>query len=125
MLYIKSQINYKLNNIDNIDHESRKYIQENENLHTKVELLAKFQFLREINNFTFSKIENGLIITKNNYIENDIDFYYEEAGKIMKEMKWDLLEPIDLQSNFPSAVEETDQTENLIDELFDSIDVNK
>lgn len=123
--YIKSQIQYKLNNIDIIDEESKKYIQANENLHTEVQLLAKFRFLREINNHDYSNLEKDLIITKNNYTENDIDFYYEEAGKIMKENKWDILEPIELQSNFQSSVEEPDQTENLIDELFDSIDVNK
>lgn len=123
--YIKSQIQYKLNNIDILDEESKKYIQANENLHTEVQLLAKFRFLREINNHDYSNLDKDLIITKNNYTENDIDFYYEEAGKIMKENKWDILEPIELQSNFQSSVEEPDQTENLIDELFDSIDVNK
>jgi hypothetical protein len=123
--YIKSQIVYKLNNLDKIDEESKKYIQSNENLHTEVKLLGTFQFIREINNFKFLKLDNSLLITKNNYTENDIDFYYEEAEKIMKEQKWDLLEPIEVQSNFQSGVEEPDNTDNLIDELFDSINVNK
>lgn len=126
---VREEIENKLSNMDTLDADIQKYIENNiENLHKDVNLLSTIQFYRAVNTFDFKylndEINRNIIVTENNYISNHLDNYFEDAEKIIKQQKWNSFEPIEVPSNF-QELDESDKNDNLIDELFDSLELNK
>ncbi len=118
-------IKYEILNVNNYNDEVKKYLEKHsQDLHTEVKHLAQFDFIRELNANEYLELGKSISVTKNNFTLNDIDSYYEEAENIMKFNKWESLQPIDIQNN-DDGLDEVDHTDNLIDELFDSIDIKK
>jgi hypothetical protein len=113
-------------NVDSQDEQTKLYIQSNENIPTEVNNLATFQFYRLVENVTAENyhVSNGIIYTPNNFLENDIDYYYNISDKIIEKNKWTEFSPPEMEKNQITNIEEPDQTDNLIDELFDSIQNN-
>lgn len=123
---IRKQIDYKLKNIELLDSETKTYIQSCNNIFTDVNLISTFEFYRTIENISLENysFSDHFTITPNNYIENDLDFYYNFSEKIINERNWKEELPQENQNNINSNFEDADQTDNLIDELFDSIKNN-
>jgi hypothetical protein len=113
-------------NIESLDEQTKLYIRSNENILTEVINLATFQFYRKVENVSAENynISDGIVYTPNNYLDNDIDYYYAISEKIIHTRKWNETNPQELEKNPISNYEEPDQTDNLIDELFDSIQIN-
>jgi hypothetical protein len=93
-------------------------------------IIAKLEFLQKIrsnNNFKgcYSNYEEGrILITHNDHEEMDIDFYYEEAARIIEATKFSQFTPIEETPN-PYGLDEDEDTnqDKLIDDLFDSINI--
>ena len=90
-----------------------------------VTTIAYFQFIQNIqqNNFNHFK-ESTLFITVNNYLDMDIDSYFEDFHNIALLFKIEEIDQVPTTHNI-LVDEEKNSAENLIDELFNSIDINK
>lgn len=93
-------------------------------------LLSIFQFYRKFTNSKYEKlihnIHYNIIVTRNNYESNDVDFYFDECEKILKREKFDNMESVELKENFGDINNDIGESnENLIDEIFDMISEDK
>lgn len=125
---IESEINlHKITPEDTENHENL----ENCPKQIKTQLLATVQFYQEIakNVYDFISKENemkNIIITENNNEEIDLDFYFNNFETILKSNNLDKLEFMPITNTFHQDLEDHDlNTDNLIDELFDSIEIKK
>ena len=106
-----------------MNEETKEYYERvKESLSLEVKLLSTFQFYRSIKDTNYQKLSGNLIVTRNNYDNNDVDFYYEECERIIKNEKWENINSDELKNNeIQGTFEESDKNENLIDEIFDLI----
>ena len=126
--------NENKNNNEN-DHNPPKQNDNSEKYETislNPEIILKYTFLNKIN-FNKYKYEaksndnkNHLIFTKNNFTSSDLDFYFYESEKIINEYNFPKIETETVQKKYNDDIDEEDLEENnLIDELFNEINLEE
>ncbi len=131
LVNISDEIKTVVSQPEKMDEETKHYLDKIKNsVLLDAKLLSAFQFYRKVTDSKFEKLfhnsHNNIIVTRNNYQSNDIDFYYDECEKILKNEKWENMESVELKENFgDNNYEIAESNENLIDEIFDMISEDK
>ena len=96
------------------------------------EIILKYEYNQkiEISDYFLENNENNIIFTKNNSLSNDLDEYFEESFNILQQnklVKEEKEEDIKKEKEEVREVEDEDEIEdnNLIDELFNEIEMNE
>ena len=96
------------------------------------EIILKYEYNQkiEISDYFLENNENNIIFTKNNSLSNDLDEYFEESFNILQQnklIKEEKEEDIKKEKEEVREVEDEDEIEdnNLIDELFNEIEMNE
>ena len=90
------------------------------------DVILQYEFTQKINFNDYqyepeqSKTDSKIIFTKNDYVDVDLDTYYDESERIVKQQNFVPLPQNEEQAR-KESMDDNDSDDQIIDELFDQI----